>query len=185
MKTSRSFLFTLLVAFVAMVLISACGARNKWITFRVNEPPPNSNLLPYSFQYPPDWVGYYENNNITFASDEALLMDITDKLKPGQIIVNINANVDMPPEELVETSASSLTGVIEFDETVLYDLNNRPAAYLEGINPETGDQVIFIAVDMGKNMRGLVLSRVAEGELAQWKKTLMKVAESFQVKGDG
>lgn len=59
--------------------------------------------------------------------------------------------------------------------------NNRPAASQNGVVVESGNQYVVIAVDMGENMRGLLTVNIAEGELDNWRETLMKMAASLQV----
>ena len=55
------------------------------------------------------------------------------------------------------------------------------AAYIEGVQLETNDQAFFIAVDMGENMRGMLVSYMAEGELEIWRETLLQMAKSLRI----
>jgi hypothetical protein len=71
--------------------------------------------------------------------------------------------------------------VFRFNDVVSFELNGRPAAHIEGSQLETNDQAFFIAVDMGENMRGLLVFYMAEGELEIWRKTLLQMAKSLRI----
>ena len=180
MKTIRP-LLTLLIFGLILSVCGACRPQNDRTTYTVNEVSLNSNFLPYSFEYPSDWVIEEGVNHITFTSDAKLLTDVPDKLEPGQIIAGLSMNINMPPEETVDVYASTHQSVVEFSETISYEVNGRPAAYKEGTETESGDQLFLIAVDMGNNMRGFLTAKMAEGELVTWRDTLMKMAESLRV----
>lgn len=162
---------------LVLFLLAACGPRNEWTTYTVNETP----LSPYSFEYPADWVLKAGNDYFNLASDAKLSEDIQEKLKPGQILVSLTMNINMPPEKMLDDRASMLQGVVEFKETVSTELNGRPAAYKEGTETKSGGQIFMIAVDMGENMRGLLNAKMAKGELDKWRETLMKMAKSLRV----
>jgi hypothetical protein len=66
----------------------------------------------------------------------------------------------------------------------MLEINQRPAAYKEGTEVEAGGQIFIIAVDMGQNQRGLLLAKMAAGELDTWRDTLLKIAESLRVNSE-
>jgi hypothetical protein len=173
MKTVRPIFALSLVLF----LLAACGPRNEWTTYTVNE----TQLTPYSFEYPADWMMEAGNDYFNLASDAKLSEGVHEKLKPGQILVSLTMNINMPPERMLDVSASMLQGAVEFKETVSIESNGRPAAYKDGTETKSGDQIFMIAVDMGKNMRGLLYAKMAKGELDRWRETLMKMAKSLRV----
>jgi hypothetical protein len=168
-----------LILLASVFLFPACTPRNEWTTHTVSDILENEPFYPYSFEYPSGWSIEEGNNHITLVSEKKLLTDIPDKLEAGQIIVGLSMNITMSPKEMVEMRADGLDDIISFDDTVSVELNGRPTAYKEGRHLETNDQVFFVAVDMGKNMRGLLTSRMAEGNLEKWRDTLMRIAESL------
>jgi hypothetical protein len=174
MKTIR-FSFILF----AVLLLGACTSRDAWSTYSVEG---DKMLLPYSFEYPSSWTMDEGNNYIGFVSDSDLLKDVPSKLKPGQIIVGLSMNINMSPEEMVLTRTDGLHGFIDFSDPVFLTLDGRPAVYQEGVNFETKDETLVIAVDLGQNMRGLLEARMAEGELEVWRETLMKMVRSLKIK---
>lgn len=131
--------------------------------------------------YPSGWKLDEAANHITLASEAKLLKDVPEKLSPGQIIVGLSLNVNMSPEEMVNTYTSTLGSLVRFTDLVPFIVNGRSAVYQEGTNPETGDQTFIVAVDIGENTRGLLTTRIAEGELDVGKETLMKMTESLQL----
>jgi hypothetical protein len=102
-------------------------------------------------------------------------------MKPDQILGSLTTNINMSPEEMVNFYASTHEGVILFKETVVLELNQRPAAYKEGTEVGEDGQIFLIAVDMGQNQRGLLVAKMAADQLDTWKDTLMKIAESLRV----
>ena len=166
---------------LALLLLPACTPRNEWATHTVSDILENEPFYPYSFEYPSGWTIEEGNNHFALVSEKKLLTDIPNKLEPGQIIVSLSMNITMSPEEMVDFRANWLDEIIGFGDTVSIELNGRPAAYKEGAHFETNDQSLFIAVDMGKNMRGLLTSRMAEGELETWREILMRIAESLRI----
>ena len=174
-----SFILTLLLT---LFLLPACTPRNEWTTYSVSEFLEKENFLPYSFEYPSDWAMIDTgSNHIALTSDKKLFKGVLDKLKPGQIIVKLSANTTMPPEEMIGWRADGMRDVFRFNDVVSFELNGRPAAYIEGVQLETNDQAFFIAVDMGENMRGMLVSYMAEGELEIWRETLMRMAKSLRI----
>jgi hypothetical protein len=137
---------------------------------------------PYSFEYPSSWTMNAGNNHIGFVSKKNLLKDVPKKLKAGQIIVGLSMNKNMAPEEMVLTRTNGLDDIIQFSAPVATTVDGLPAVYQEGINYETNDESLFIAADVGQNMRVLISSRMAEGELALWRETLMSMVKSVQIK---
>lgn len=135
----------------------------------------------YSFEYPANWAIEEGNNQISLVSHAKLLKDVPDKLEPGQIIVGLSMNINMLPEEMVNTRADSLNSIIRFDDSVSVELDGRPSVYKEGRHMESKDQIYILAVDMGQNMRGLLEGRMAEGELEKWREVLMRMAGSLQI----
>jgi hypothetical protein len=171
----------ILILLVSVLLLPACTSQTEWTTHTVSDFVENESFYPYSFKYPSGWTIKEGNNHFALFSKKRLLTDVPDKLQPGQIIVTLSMNITMSPEEMVDFRADWLDEIIGFDDTVSIQMNGRPAAYKEGVHFETNDQSLFIAVDMGKNMRGLLTSRMAEGELETWRETLMRIAESLQI----
>ena len=169
------------IQFLILMMLQACQQQDNWTTLTFHEDPPKPNFPSYSLQYPSTWVGMSERNHITLASEESLLKDVPGQLDTGQIVVNVNVNINTSLEDMIKAYASTLQSNAEFDNPVSYELNDRPAAYQEGAYAESGDQIFIIAVDMGENMRALLTSRMAAGELNDWRRTLMRVAESFRV----
>jgi len=162
-------------------LLSACGPRNEWSSHTYTDVPQDFGFLPFSFDYPSNWVLEEGNGRIAFASEHNILANAPETMEPGQILGSLTTNINMPPEEMVDYYASTHEGVILFKETVILELNGRPAAYKEGTETEKGGQIFLIAVDMGQNQRGLLVAKLAAGELDAWKDTLMKIAESLRV----
>jgi hypothetical protein len=177
-----SFLRSLLLI---ALLLTACGAQTPgeaWTVYRAaSNTLVNPNFAPYSFEYPSHWEVEETANSITFASEAGLLQEPPEKLEPGQILAGLSINLNMPPEEMVETYTSSLGSLIQFEEPVSVRLNGRQAVYRQGVNPETGDLIFALAVDMGEETRGLLTARMAEGELEKWEEVLFKLAGSLQV----
>ncbi|MBI5950924.1 MAG: hypothetical protein HY865_04655 [Chloroflexi bacterium] len=171
----------ILILLISALLLPACASQNEWTTHSVSDFVENEQFYPYSFQYPSGWILKEGNNHFALFSKKRLLTDVPDKLQPGQIIVTLSMNTSMSPEKMVDFRADWLDEIIGFDDTISIQLNGRPAAYKEGTHFETKDESFFIAVDMGKNMRGLLNSRMAEGELEKWRETLMRIAESLQI----
>lgn len=178
----------LLTLFVALFLLSSCGSRaevnaqNEWKVYHAaKDSPVNPNFSAYSLEYPSAWKLDEAANHITFASEANLLKDVPEKLKSGQVIAELSLNVNMSPEEMVDTYATTLGNLVHFTDKLSFIVNGRPAAYREGTNPETGDQTFILAVDIGENTRGLLTARMAEGELDVAKETLMKMAQSLQM----
>lgn len=175
MKTIR---FPLIV--LAVLLLGACAPGNTWSTYSVDG---DATFPPYSFEYPSSWTTDDTGANyIGFVSDPDLLNDVPDKLKPGQIIVGLSLNINMAPEEMVLTRTDGLDDIIRFDAPVSITLDGRTAVYQEGVNIETKDDTLYIAVDLGQNVRGLLSSHMAEGELELWHETLTRMATSLQIK---
>ncbi len=178
----------LLTLFLTLFLLPACGARNvgnaqnEWMVYHAaSNSTVNPSFPPYSFEYPSDWTIDESANHITFASDAKLLKNVPEKLKSGQIIAGLSMNVNMSPEEMVSTYSCTLGSMIHFGNIISFFVNGHPAAYQEGVNPETGDQLFIVATDIGRNTRGLLTSRIAEGELELWKEILFQIAQSLQV----
>ena len=174
MKTIR---FHLIL--IAVLLLGACTPKNEWATYSVDDDPA---FPPYSFEYPSSWTMDAGNNYIGFVSQKKLLKDVPKKLKPGQIIVGLSMNINMSPEKMVLTRTNGLDDIIQFSAPVAITLDGRPAVYQEGVNYETNDESLFIAVDVGRNMRVLLSSRMAEGELVLWRETLMRMVKSLRIK---
>jgi len=174
MKTIHFFLILAVV-----LLCTACTPKNEWATYSVDDDPA---FPPYSFDYPSSWTMDAGNNYIGFVSKKNLLKDVPKKLKPGQIIVGLSMNINMSPEEMVLTRTNGLDDIIQFSAPVAITLNGRPAVYQEGVNHDTNDESLFIAADVGQNMRVLLSSRMAEGELELWRETLMRMVQSLRIK---
>lgn len=171
----------LLILFSTLYLLTACGPKNEWSSYTYEDIPLEAGFLPFSFDYPTNWVLEEGIGRIAFASESKILGNAPKEMKPDQILGSLTTNINMPPQEMVEYYESTHVGVIEFKETILLELNQRPAAYKEGIEVEEGGQIFIIAVDMGQNQRGLLLAKMAAGELDTWRDTLMKIAESLRV----
>jgi len=169
--------FSLLLAVV--LLSAACAPKNEWATYSVNDDPA---FPPYSFEYPSSWTMDAGNNYIGFVSNKNLLKDPPKKLKTGQIMVGLSMNMNMPPEEMLLRRTNGLDAIIQFSAPVAITLDGYPAVYQEGVNYETKDESLFIAADVGQNMRVLISSRMAEGELELWRETLMRMVKSLQIK---
>lgn len=165
--------------FVIVLLFTACTPKNEWSTYTVDY---DAGILPYTFEYPSAWTMNPGNNYIGFVSKRNLLKEAPKKLKAGQIIVGLSMNINMSPEEMVTTRTNGLDDIIQFSDPVAITLDGRPAAYQEGINYETKDESLFIAVDVGQNQRVLLSSRMAEGELETWRETLLHMVKSLKVK---
>lgn len=164
-----------------LFMLAACGPRSEWASYTYEEVPLEAGFLPFSFDYPTYWVLEEGNGRIAFASESKILGNAPKEMKPDQILGSLTTNINMPPQEMVDFYESTHVGVIEFKETILLELNQRPAAYKEGIEVEEGGQIFIIVVDMGQNQRGLLLAKMAAGELDTWRETLMKIAESLRV----
>jgi hypothetical protein len=176
-------LFLTLSLFI--MLLPACGRDDTQNDWRVYHAKPGSLLNPnfpaYSLEYPSAWSMEESASHITFASDGKLLKDVPERLKAGQIIAVLSMNTDLSPEDMITGHTSTLGSVIQFEGITSFIVNGRPAAYQVGRNSETGDQVFVSAMDIGKNTRGLLTARVAEGELDGWKDVLFRIAQSLQV----
>lgn len=85
----------------------------------------------------------------------------------------------MPPDDMVQYRIDSLQGFITFEEVTSLELNGRPAALAVGIQPDTQDQTLLLAVDLGQNNRALLSARFAAGELETWRKTLYHIVDSI------
>jgi hypothetical protein len=175
----------LIVLSLIPLLLSACGAQTAqeaWTTYQADtDSLVNPEFPAYSFEYPSYWAMQEDVNHITFASDEKLLESVPQKLQPEQIVATLSININMPPEEMVETYTSGLGSKIQFEEPVSVRLNGRAAVYQRGTNPETGDAFFVLAVDMGEETRGLLTARMAEGEFENWEEVLFKLAGSLKV----
>ena len=164
---------------VVILLFTACTPKNEWTTYTVDY---DAGILPYTFEYPSSWTMDPGNNHIAFFSKKKLSKDVPKKLKTGQIIVGLSMNINMSPEEMVVTRTNGLDDIIQFSAPVAITLDGRPAVYQEGVNYETKDESLFIAVDVGQNQRVLLSSRMAEGELETWRETLLHMVKSLKVK---
>ena len=164
---------------VVIFLLTACGPKNEWVSYSVDH---DAGILPYTFEYPASWTMDAGNNHIGFVSDAKLLKKVPEKLGSGQIIVGLSMNINMSPEEMVLFRSKWLEEIITFSEPVSLLLDGRPVAYQEGVNVETKDETLLIAVDIGQNTRGLLSARMAEGELEVWRETLMRMVKSLKLK---
>jgi hypothetical protein len=176
----------LLIALVfSLLFLSGCGAQTSqdaWIVYQAERDTlVNPSFPAYSFEYPSYWELEENANNLTFASEPSLLQDPPDKMEAGQIIAGLSINMNMPPEEMVETHTSGLGTPIQVEEPVSLRLNGRPAVYQQGTNPETGDVSFALAIDMGVETRGLLTARMAAGEFEKWEEVLFKMAGSLKV----
>ena len=175
----------LLMILLPLFLLPACGTgntQNDWKVYHAKPGSPvNPNFSAYSFEYPSTWKMEQEANHFTFVPDAKLFRDVPEKLNSGQIIAGLSMNVDISPEQMIDGYTSTLGDKIQFTEIVSIVVNGHPAAYREGKNLQTGDQVFVIATDIGENTRGLLTARVAEGELEAWKEDLFRIAQSLQL----
>ena len=171
MKITRLLPALLLLAYA----VSACTPRAEWAQHAVND----KGFPPYTFEYPSSWWLEEGNNFSSMVSKKKLLEDAPEKLEPGQVIVGLTLNINMSPEEMVQYRIDSLTGFIRFEEVVPTTLNERPAAMAVGIQPDSEDQTLLIAVDLGQNNRALLSSRIAAGELETWRETLYHIVNSI------
>jgi hypothetical protein len=167
------------VLMVVVLLFPACAPKNEWTTYTVDY---DAGILPYTFEYPSSWTMDAGNNYIGFVSKRSLLKDVPKKLKPGQIIVGWSMNINMAPEKMVLLRTQGLDDIIQFSTPVAITLDGRSAVYQEGVNYETKDESLFIAVDVGQNQRVLLSSRMAEGERELWRETLLHMVKSLKVK---
>src|SRR5215213_10005370 len=182
MKRSFLLLFVILFLLSACAEINAADPGREWTVYQAaSDSLVNPGFPAYRFEYPSYWVLEEGANSITFASEATLLQVPPESLGAGQILAGLSINEDMPPAEMVESYTSTLGSTLQFGETNLVRLNGRPAAYQEGLNPETSDAALVLAVDMGEETRGLLTARMAEGELEKWEEILFKMAESLQV----
>jgi hypothetical protein len=177
MKKHRYLLILLSIIF----LLSACQPKNEWSSYTYEDIPLEAGFLPFSFEYPTNWVLEEGIGRIAFASESKILGNAPKEMKPGQIMGSLTTNINMSPQEMVDYYESTHVGVIEFKETVLLELNQRPAAYKEGTEVQEGGQIFIIAMDMGQNQRGLLLAKMGVNELDTWRDTLLKIAGSLQV----
>ena len=171
MKITR--LLPVLLLFVHAV--SACTPRAEWAQHAVHD----MGFPPYTFEYPANWQLEEGNNFSSLVSQKKLLDDVPKTLEPGQVIVGLTLNINMPPEEMVQYRIDSLTGFIHFEEIESTTLNGRPAAIAMGVQPESGDQILLIAVDLGQNNRALLSARTAAGDLETWRDTLYHIVNSI------
>jgi hypothetical protein len=171
----------LLILLSILSLLSACGPKSEWSAYTYKDFPQGSSFLPFSFEYPSSWVLDQGNGRIAFASEPKIMSDAPKTMKPEQILGSLTTNINMSPEEMVNFYASTHEGVILFEETVSFELNQRPAAYKEGTEVGEGGCIFLIAVDMGQNQRGLLVAKMAADQLDTWRDTLMKIAESLRV----
>jgi hypothetical protein len=174
--------YSLLPVLLAIMLLpSACGPKNEWSFYTDTDVPQDSGFLPFSFEYPTSWVLEQGNGRIAFASEPNILGHAPENMQPDQILGSVTTNINMPPEEMVDYYASTHEGVILFKETVMIELNGRPAAYKEGTEVEKDGQIFIIAMDLGQNQRGLIVAKMAANQPDTWRDTLMKIAESLHV----
>lgn len=173
MKTIRLLLLPVLL----ILSLSACAPGDEWTSHAVND----AGFPPYTFEYPASWTLEEGNNFTSLVSHKKLLNDenVPKKLEPGQIIVGLTLNINMPPEEMVQYRIDSLTGFIDFGEIESTELNGRPAALASGVQPASEDQTLLIAVDLGQNNRALLSARMAAGELETWRETLYRLVNSI------
>ena len=164
---------------VMVLLCTACTPKNEWATYSVDDDPA---YPPYSFEYPSSWAMDVGNNHIGFVSKKKLFKDVPQKLKPGQILVSLSMNANMSPEKILLMGTRGLDEIIQFSAPVAITVDGYPAVYQEGVHYETNDESLFIAADVGQNMRVLLSSRMAEGELALWRETLLRMVQSVQIK---
>lgn len=166
-----------ILLFLIVLPFVACTPADEWATQAVND----AGFPPYTFEYPSSWRLEAGNNFSSLVSHKKLLNeeDIPKKLEPGQIIVGLTLNINMPPEEMVQYRIDSLTGFITFEEVTAFELNGRPAASAVGVQPESQDQTFLLAVDLGQNNRALLSARIAAGELETWRETLYHIVNSI------
>ena len=153
----------------------ACAPADEWATHSVDD----AGFPPYTFEYPANWVLEAGNNFTSLVSQKKLLNDPPEKMEPGQVIVGLTLNINMPPEEMVQYRIDSLQGFITFEEVTSLELNGHPAALTAGTQPDTQDQTFLLAVDLGGNNRALLSARLAAGELETWRETLYHIANSI------
>ena len=165
-----------LIFICIMLLVSACTPRDEWATHLASD----SGFADYAFDYPAHWSLEDGNNFISLVYPKSIRGNAPDTLKAGQIMVSMSLNINKSPEEMVTYRAETLTGLIEFNAVQSFDLEGRPAASMEGVNPETQDQTLLLALDMGQNTRALLSARVAPGELETWLETLLRIAGSLR-----
>jgi hypothetical protein len=185
LKAFMRYIPPLLNFFLAIFLLVACGTQtppDAWTVYNAaNDTPVNQNFPSYSFEYPSYWELEEDANNITFASEAKLLQDPPEKLEPGQIILGLSINQNMPPEEMVGGYTATLES-IQFEEPVAVRLNGREAVYQKGVERE-GGTLFVLAIDMGDatRTRGLLTARMAEGEFEKWEEILFKMAGSLKI----
>lgn len=174
MKTIR--LFPVLSLIILPLL--ACAPTNEWATHAVED----AGFPPYTFEYPASWALETGNNFTSLVSQKKLLNDPPEKMEPGQIIVGLTLNINMPPEDMAQYRIDSLQGFITFEEVTSLELNGHPAALAVGTQPDTQDQTFLLAVDLGGNNRALLSARLAAGELETWRETLYHIVNSITFK---
>ena len=181
MKRGSLFIVFLLIFY----LLSACGSQpagDAWTTYHAaNDTRVNPNFPSYSFEYPSYWKIDEGVNNIAFVSQAKLLKDPPKKLEAGQLIAGLSLNQNMSPAEMVEVETSHLESIIQFEEPVAIRLNGREAVYQKGLEHETGGMLFILAIDMGRNTRGLLSARMAVDEFEKWEEVLFKMAGSLEV----
>lgn len=171
-----------IIFLLSVLILSACGPQNEWSSYTYKDFPENSIILPFSFEYPTSWVLEQGNGRIAFASEQKILGNAPKEMKAGQILGSLTTTINMSPQEMVDFYESTHVGVIDFNEIITLEINQRPAAYKEGTEVGAGGQIFIIAVDLGQNQRGLLLAKMAANELDTWRDTLLKIAESLRVK---
>lgn len=177
--------FVLIALFVLLFLLSACAAQaatNAWTTYHAaSDTLVNPNFPSYSFEYPAYWQLQESANHIAFASEARLLESPPEKMSADQILAGLSLNTNMSPEEMVTSYTSTLDDALQFEEVALVRLNGREAASQQGTNPETGDMLYVLAVDVGENTRALITARMAGEEFTKWESVLLQMAGSLQI----
>ena len=175
-------LFTL---FFLSLLAAACAASNAPNNLKVYRAKEGSLVNPifptYTFEYPSAWKLQEEANHIAFASDPRLFKDLAETLQTGQILVGLSLNVNMAPQDMINSYTASLAGKIQFDPMTSVIINGHHAAYQSMTNAETGDQTFVIATEIGDNLSALLTARVARGELDLQKEALFRIMQSIAV----
>ena len=171
----------LFIILSTLFLLSACAPKNEWSSYTYTDIPTDFGFLPFSFEYPTNWVLKEGNGRVAFASEPKILGNAPENMEADQILGSLTTNINMPPEEMVDYYASTHEGVILFKETVMLELNGRPAAYKEGTEIEKDGQIFIIAVDLGQNQRGLLVAKMSADQLDTWRDILMRIAESLRV----
>ena len=133
-ESQRNFLLAAL--FLASFLLSACAAPapgEAWTAYHAaRDTLVNPNYPAYRFEYPAYWEMEEDVNHISFVSEQKLFKDVPEKLEAGQIIVGLSMNINMSPQEMVETSTAHLESIIQFEEIASVRWNGHAAAYRKG-----------------------------------------------------